>query len=114
LKVQQIKKSVSLSNLEDWGLAGPPGTSSVRTSGVQRAIAGQEQIDTGVFECSAGTYRRVIMRAEVMHILSGRGRFTPDGEDTIHFEAGDTMFFEVNTEGRWEIDETMRKVYVII
>ncbi|MBB5415294.1 putative cupin superfamily protein [Paraburkholderia atlantica] len=29
-----------------------------------------------------------------MHFLSGRGRFTPDGEDAIHFTGGDTLFFE--------------------
>jgi uncharacterized cupin superfamily protein len=48
-----------------------------------------------------------------MHFLAGRGRFTPDGEDTIHFAGGDTLFFEANTEGLWEVEETMRKVYVI-
>ncbi|MFP3711939.1 cupin domain-containing protein, partial [Paraburkholderia sp. SIMBA_009] len=41
------------------------------------------------------------------------GRFTPDNEETVHFENGDTLFFEANTEGLWEVEETMRKVYVI-
>ena len=47
-------------------------------------------------------------------IIAGHGRFTPDNEETIHFASGDTLFFEANTEGLWEVDETMRKVYVIL
>jgi hypothetical protein len=54
-----------------------------------------------------------VKQAEVMHFLAGRGRFTADGEDTIHFTSGDTLFFEANTEGVWEVEEAMRKVYVI-
>src|SRR5260370_4667086 len=112
MKAQQIKQSVSLQNLEDWGTAGLPGTTPIQVSGVQRVIEGSEAIDTGIFECSAGTYRRSVKQAEVMHFLAGRGRFTPDGEDTIHFAGRDTLFFEANTEGLWEVEATMRQVYV--
>jgi uncharacterized cupin superfamily protein len=114
MKVQQIKESVNLQNLDDWGTAGLPGTTPLRVSGVQRVIEGGESIDTGIFECTAGTYRRSVKQAEVMHIIGGRGRFTPDNEETVHFKSGDTLFFEANTEGLWEVDETMRKVYVIL
>ncbi len=48
--------------------------------------------------------------AEVMHFLAGRGRFTSDAETTIHFTAGDTLFFEADTEGLWGVEETMHKV----
>lgn len=113
MKVQQIRQSVSLQGLENWGEAGLPGGTPVRVSGVQKTIKGSE-IDTGIFECTAGTYRRSVKEAEVMHILAGHGRFTPDNEETIHFAPGDTLFFEANTEGLWEVEETMRKVYVIL
>jgi len=114
MKVQQITQSITLQGLEDWGTVGLPGTTPIKVSGVQRVIPGSEAIDTGVFECTPGTYRRSIRQAEVMHILAGNGRFTPDGEDTIHFAAGDTLFFEKDTEGLWEVQETMRKIYVIL
>ena len=58
VKVQQIKQSVNLEGLEDWGTAGLPGTAPVRVSGVQKVIKGSEAIDTGIFECSAGTGRQ--------------------------------------------------------
>ncbi|SAL24365.1 cupin domain-containing protein [Caballeronia telluris] len=114
MKVQQIRQSIALQGLEDWGTAGLPGTPEIRVSGAQRVIPGNEAIDTGVFECTPGTYRRAVKQAEVMHMLAGRGRFTPDGEPTIHFNGGDTLFFEANTEGLWEVEETMRKIYVIL
>ncbi len=37
----------------------------------------------------------------------------PDGEDTIHFTDGDTLLFEAHTDGTWEVEDTMRKIYVI-
>jgi hypothetical protein len=114
VKVQQIKQAVELGGLEDWGTASLPGKDAVRVSGKQYVIPGNEAIDTGVFECSPGTYRRVVKQAEVMHLLSGSGSFTPDGEPAVHFRGGDTMFFEANTEGLWQVDETMRKIYVIL
>lgn len=114
MKVQQIKQGVTLRGLEDWGTTGLPDTPVVKLSGVKKVIRGSENIDTGIFECTPGTYRRAVKQAEVMHFLSGHGRFTPDGEETMHFTSGDTMLFEANTEGTWVIEETMRKVYVIL
>lgn len=113
MKVQQIKQAAQVTALEDWGTAGLPGTEPSRVSGRQYVIRGEEAVDTGVFECSPGSYRRSVKQAEVMHFIAGCGQFTPDGEDTIHFAAGDTLFFEANTEGLWHIDETLRKIYVI-
>jgi len=104
MKVQQIKQSVSLQNLEDWGTAGLPGTTPIQVSGVQRVIEGSEAIDT-VFSNARGNVPALGQAGEVMHFLAGRGRFTPDGEDTIHFAGGDTLFFEANTEGLWEVEE---------
>lgn len=114
MKVQQITQSVDVQTLEDWGTADVAGSQAIRVSGVQKIIPGTESIDTGLFECTSGTYRRSVKEAEVMHILSGSGRFTPDGEATVHFRGGDTLFFAANTQGTWEVDETMRKVYVIV
>jgi uncharacterized protein len=111
MKVQQIQQSITVEPLEDWGTAG---AKAIRVSGVQKVIPGTEHIDTGIFECTSGTYRRSVKEAEVMHILSGSGRFTPDGEASVNFRGGDTLFFAAHTEGTWEVDETMRKVYVIL
>lgn len=50
----------------------------------------------------------------MMHFVAGAGTFAPDGEEAIEFGAGDTPFFAANTEGLWQVCETMRKVYAIV
>jgi uncharacterized cupin superfamily protein len=113
MKVQQIKQSVSLENLEDWGSAGLPRTTPIKVSGVQRVIKGSEAIDTGIFRVHSGDVSALGEAGGSHAFPGGRGRFTADGADTIHFTSGDTLFFEANTEGVWEVEEAMRKVYVI-
>lgn len=111
MKVQKIKQGTTAA-LEVWGTSGLPGTVPSQLSGAKISITGKEHTDTGIFESTVGTYRRSVKQAEVMHFLSGRGQFTPDGEPPISFASGDTLFFEANTEGLWEIAVTMRKLYV--
>ena len=79
-------------------------------------VAGHREIPVGgagLWECTPGRFRRQIAEAEYSYILSGRGSFTPDGGHAIEFGAGDALYFAANTEGEWELLETVRKVYVI-
>lgn len=77
-------------------------------------IAGSEDRDTGIWECTVGSFARQVEKAEVMHILAGSGKFTPEAGEAVLFSAGDTLFFPANTRGAWEIRETVRKVYVLL
>ncbi|WP_028203921.1 cupin domain-containing protein [Paraburkholderia nodosa] len=113
MKVQVIKQVTTLEPLEDWGAVTAAESGNPKTSGLQIVISGREQIDTGVFDCTPGIYRRGVEQAEIMHFVAGSGSFTEDGKDSIHFRAGDTLFFEPDTKGTWRIDETIRKIYVI-
>lgn len=114
MKVQKIGQPESMGALESWGnVEGLPDTPVIELSGLQKVIPGKESVDTGIFECSAGSYRRSVKQAEIMHFLNGNGSFTPDGEATLTFKPGDSFFFEENTEGTWVIEAQMRKLYVI-
>lgn len=114
MKVQKIEQPATIKTMESWGtVEGLPGTGTIPLSGIQTVIPGKENIDTGIFECGAGSYRRGVKHAEVMHFLSGTGSFTPDGEATLPFKGGDSFFFAANTEGTWVVDTPMRKLYVI-
>lgn len=113
MKIQQLHQAAQAAGLEDWGTAGLPGAEATRLFGRQYMIPGNEAVDTGVFECEPGSWRRSVEQAEVMHFLSGSGTFTPDGGEAIHFRGGDTLFFAANTEGLWQIHAKMRKIYVI-
>lgn len=114
MNVQKIEQPVAIESLEPCGsVEGLPGSPPVKIFGLEKRIPGKEDIDTGIFECSAGSYRRGIKQAEVMHILSGSGSFTTDGEEPVTFKGGDTLFFEADTRGTWVVETPMRKVYVI-
>ncbi|MCK1590055.1 cupin domain-containing protein [Bradyrhizobium sp. 169] len=69
---------------------------------------------TGVWECTPGRWRRQVAEAEFSTFLSGRCTFTPDGGQTIAIEPGDSIYFHPNTNGEWNIIETVRKAYVIL
>jgi uncharacterized cupin superfamily protein len=67
----------------------------------------------GIWECTPGSSMRQVQSAELMHILAGRCTFTPEGGAPLAIESGDTVFFPADTHGRWDIQQTIRKVYVV-
>ncbi|CDF82287.1 Conserved hypothetical protein [Pseudomonas knackmussii B13] len=73
-----------------------------------------DQVDTGVWECSPGRFRRQIVQQEFCHFIAGRGTFTPDGGEPIAFQAGDAFLLPENSIGVWDIQETVRKTFAII
>lgn len=73
-----------------------------------------DQVDTGIWECTPGRWRRQIVEQEFCHFISGRGTFTPDDGEPIAFQAGDAFLLPQNSLGVWDIQETVRKTYVII
>lgn len=114
MKVQKIEQPAAIDVLDSLGsIEGLPGTPAIQLAGFQQAIPGKEDIDAGIFECTAGSYRRSVKQAEVMHILEGSGSFTADGEPPQTFRAGDSLFFEANTQGTWVVESKMRKLYII-
>lgn len=108
----------TLIRLENEDAFGPPVTLGAST-GEQVAtarVAADRQIpvgSTGFWECTPGRFRRQVAEAEYSYFISGRGSFTPDGHEKIEFRAGDSIYFPANTQGEWEILETVRKAYVI-
>src|ERR1700742_3781259 len=85
------------------------------------ALVGKKYIDEspgidsmGIWECSPGRWQRTVMQEEFAHFVSGSARFIPTNGEAIEIRAGDTVWFAANTAGIWEIEEEVRKVYVII
>ena len=85
------------------------------------ALVGKKYIDEapgidsmGIWECSPGRWERTIMQEEFAHFVKGSARFVPAQGAPIDIQAGDTIWFPANSCGIWEINETVRKVYVII
>jgi uncharacterized cupin superfamily protein len=73
-----------------------------------------EPVQSGVWECTPGSWRRQVLRAEFSHFLAGACRFTPDQGEPVELRAGDSVYFPPGTAGTWTITETVRKVYLIV
>ncbi|NQD94097.1 cupin domain-containing protein [Pseudomonas sp. CrR25] len=89
-------------------LSQPPAVASVTS------VARGDSVETGIWECSPGRWRRQILQQEFCHFISGRCTFTPDRGEPLQIEAGDAVLFPANTTGIWDIQETLRKSYVLI
>ena len=69
--------------------------------------------DVGVWQCTAGPSYWVQEENEFVHVLSGSLTVTPDGGSSRKLGPGDTAVFPRGWRGRWDLHETVRKVYVI-
>jgi uncharacterized cupin superfamily protein len=69
----------------------------------------------GIWECTPGGWAIVDRTdTEIVRIVRGRARIT-DADGTIHdLGRGDTLVFPLGWSGRWDISETIRKVFVTI
>jgi len=72
------------------------------------------RILSGVWGAEPGISRwEFLERGEVIHGLEGRMVATDDGGDPVALEAGTAGFFPIGWKGTWEIQERIRKFFVI-
>ena len=110
-----LHQSATIGGLQDQGTPARPLTQPpCRLRGIDVELAGAGGNDSGIWECEPGRFKRQLPNAEVMHILVGVGTFTPTGEEPLNIRAGDTLFFPANTTGEWHVQETVRKVFVVM
>lgn len=110
----ELPSTAATSVLEDWGPVGLPlSEPACQLRGVKMVLPMANQPEVGVWECAPGRYRRQVRSSETMHVISGEAVFTPDGGPPVLLQPGDVYFFLAETMGTWEIQATMRKVYVL-
>ncbi|SUD76847.1 cupin domain-containing protein [Pseudomonas putida] len=78
------------------------------------SVERDDGVETGIWECTPGRWRRQIVQQEFCHFIKGRCTFTPDGGEPLLIEAGDALMLPANSTGTWDIQETVRKTYVLI
>jgi uncharacterized protein len=110
-----LHQSATLPGLKDQGWPARPLTQPpCRLRGIDVELAGAGDNNSGLWECEPGRFERQLANAEVMHILTGAGTFTPTGAAPLQIRAGDTLFFPANTTGEWHVHQTLRKVFVVM
>jgi uncharacterized cupin superfamily protein len=111
----KIESTLTTGELERWGTVRQPLSSPASgVKGVRTVVDGFESANAGIWECTPGTFRRALFNTEFMHILGGRCTFTPDGDEPICLQGGDTFLLAKPVPGVWDVLETVRKVYVVL
>ena len=72
-------------------------------------------MQVGIWECTPGGWAIVDRpNTEIVHLLRGAARIT-DADGTVHeLVAGSALVLPRGWSGRWDITETVRKLYVTI
>jgi len=80
-----------------------------------REISSDGAIKVGVWECTPGGWP-IENRAdtEICTIVSGAGAITDAGGDRRELGPGSVVTLPKGWSGRWDITETLRKVYVLV
>ena len=108
-----LKKSDVDGGLPEAGLR--PGADSGNPTISVRTLAPETGSNIGVWECQPGGWP-VVSRAdtEVCYLLSGTAKITDDATGEVHtVTAGDLVVLPTRWSGRWDVTETVRKVYAI-
>jgi len=112
MTITQFKDTLTVTLDDSTTVAVPIGepVSIVSTTCVERS----DGVETGIWECTPGRWRRQIVQQEFCHFIKGRCTFTPDNGEPLHIQAGDALMLPANSTGIWDIQETVRKTYVLI
>lgn len=75
-------------------------------------LAATDDLEVGVWEHPVGTSTD-IETDEVFVVLSGRGRVTCADGTVLDLQPGTVGVLEAGTATTWEVEETLRKVWVV-
>lgn len=80
-----------------------------------RVLHHDGKLEVGIWECTPGGWAiEERGNTETVHILAGRGRIT-DADGTVHdLEPGVAIVLPIGWSGRWDIYETLRKLYITL
>lgn len=97
--------------LEPWGPRAGHDSGDPQTSGI--SFFEGHGVSVGVWECTPGGWT-IIDRAdtETMLLLAGAVTITPVDGDPVELVEGDVFVLPKGWSGRWDVTETVRKLYV--
>ena len=69
--------------------------------------------ESGIWNCTPGTWRCHVTSDEFCHFIGGRCTYTSDKGEIIEIVPGTIAFFPKGWKGKCTVNETVRKVYMI-
>jgi uncharacterized cupin superfamily protein len=80
-----------------------------------RVLSDVGPVQVGVWECTPGGWSiENRPNTEIVHLLRGVARITDADGAVRTLVAGSVVVLPIGWSGRWDIDETVRKLYVTI
>jgi uncharacterized protein len=114
-----LPASIALSDADLSGPLSPTGPRAGADSGTPmtalRVLHEDGPVNVGIWECTPGGWsieRRT--NTEIVRILAGRARITDASGAVRELEAGSVVVLPRGWSGRWDITETVRKLYVTV
>ena len=97
--------------LEDWGPRTGADSGAPTTSG--RVFYEGNGVQVGLWECTPGGWAiKDRPDHETVQILAGRARLTNADGTSVELTAGDVLTLPKGWSGRWDILETVRKLFI--
>jgi uncharacterized cupin superfamily protein len=87
---------------------------SIATRDYRSWINADGSIETGIWECDAGTFRsRFEHYGEMIYIVQGEMVCTPDDGEAFTLAEGDSCTFPKGWTGTWDVKRPIRKLYTV-
>lgn len=97
--------------LEPWGPRRGADSGDPQMSGV--VFFEGHGVEVGIWECTPGGWPIVDRPdTETMLLLAGRATLTPEGGEPVELGEGDVFVLPRGWSGRWDVTDTVRKLYV--
>lgn len=97
----------------DWGLIPTMVEGESRTFGKLLHRNEDGSSETGIWNCTPGTWQCHVTSDEFCHFLAGSCTYTAEDGQVIEVSPGTVAFFPKDWKGICEVRETVRKVYMI-
>ena len=103
-----------VAELKDWGSQPDAIEGQSRSSGQLLWKSGDQQVESGLWVCTPGSWRLSIPGDELCYFLSGRATYTEHNGETIEVTPGTVVHFPAGWSGRCDVHETMRNTYMLV
>ena len=109
-----IYDAKTLPELKDWGVQPEAIEGQSRSSGQLLWKSGDQQVESGLWVCTPGSWRLSIPGDELCYFLSGRATYTEHNGETIEVTPGTVVHFPAGWSGRCDVHDTMRNTYMLV
>lgn len=87
---------------------------AIPTRDFQSWVSSDGSIETGIWECDAGTFRsRFEHHGEMIYIIQGEMVCTSEDGETFTLAEGDSVTFPKGWQGVWDVKRPIRKLYTV-